>query len=370
MTAKSRGLKFLVLASFIAAAIFLLSSQAAALRFVVYGDSRGNSEDNIINTEIFSEINKMILTLQPQPEMVIFCGDSVRRGSEANFKTWLELTKPLTDRGIKLYMAIGNHELYKATGAYSEESGDVDLDNQKAFQKVFDFLPTNGPDDDHKHLAYTFTSADGDSLFAVLATYYVDPQTLKVYYGDLDPTQLTWVKKELDKSTAAHKFVFSHRPIYGWEGGEPNETLRELWQSMDQNRVDIYFCGHNHLYSRKTIDQKVDPSYLNNVVQVIDGSCGAPVGSPESGKAHLYRQWHVKFTYNFSVVDVKGSQVKVKSYGAHFWQKSSSIPVFSLIDSFTRKTPVSQTAYREGSKEVNSWPSFGWAVSRLSQATY
>ena len=370
MTAKRRCSRFLVLAGFIAAAIFLLSSQAAALRFVVYGDSRGNTETNIINTEVFSEINKIILTLQPQPEMVIFCGDSVRRGSEANFVTWLELTKPLTDRGIKLYLAIGNHELYKATGAYDEESGAVDLDNQKAFQKVFDFLPTSGPDDDHKHLAYTFTSADGDSLFAVLAAYYVDPQTLKEYSGDLDPIQLDWVKKELDKSTATHKFVFAHRPIYAWDGGEPPASLKELWQSMDQNRVDIYFSGHWHLYSRKTIDKKIDPSYLHDVVQVIDGSCGAPLSSPESGKGKLYRDWHVKFTYNFSVVDVKDGRVKVKSYGAHFWQKSSPIPVFSLIDSFTRKTPVSQTAYREGSKEVNSWPSFGWAVSRLSQALY
>jgi hypothetical protein len=223
--------------------------------------------------------------------------------------------------------------LYKETGEYSEESGDLDLENQKEFQKVFDFLPDNGPDEDHKHLAYTFKSADGHSLFAVLATYYVDPQTEEVYNGVLDQAQLTWVEEELANSTATHKFVISHRPAFGLEGEKPEPTLRELWQTMDNNRVDIYFCGHEHLYSRKTIGKEEDPGYLHNVVQVIAGSCGAPLSSGDDVKVNM-RQWHVALTYNFSVVDVKDCQVNVKSYGMYGLKTRK--PVFALIDGFKR----------------------------------
>ena len=333
MRRKRRDFRFLVMAVSMAAVIILLSSQAEALRFVVYGDSRGFTDENPINEQIFNQINQQVLKLRPRPELVIFAGDMARRGGTDNFERWQDLLKPITHRGIKLYIAIGNHELYKETGAYSEESSDLDLDNQKEFQKVFNFLPANGPDEDHKHLAYTFTSADGDSLFAVLATYYVDPQTQKAYSGVLDQAQLTWVEEELANSTATHKFVISHKPVFSTGGGEPESTLKELWQIMDHNRVAVYFSGHEHLYSRKVIGRDMNPDFLHNVVQVIDGSCGAPLSTGNDVKVNL-RQWHINFIYNFSVVDVTHGWVKVNSYGMYGLNQRN--PVFALIDSFKR----------------------------------
>jgi len=167
----------------------------------------------------------------------------------------------------------------------------------------------------------------------VLATYYVDPQTQDEYSGKLDPAQLTWVADELANSHATHKFVISHRPVFSTGGGEPESTLKELWQIMDQNRVGVYFSGHEHLYSRKVIGQDLDPGALHNVVQVIDGSCGAPLSTGEDVKVNL-RQWHVNFTYNFSVVDVSDCLVKVNSYGMSGLNQKK--PAFALIDWFTR----------------------------------
>jgi 3',5'-cyclic AMP phosphodiesterase CpdA len=339
MRRKRWDFRFLVLSGLLAA-IFFLSSQAEALRFVVYGDSRSDNKENPVNEQVLNQINEKIIKLRPQPEFVIFGGDMAYRGGRANFEKWKDLLKAITDQGIKLYIAIGNHELYKEPGEDQEESSGLDfgldLDNQKEFQQVFDFLPANGPNEDHKHLAYTFTSADGDSFFVVLATYYVDPQTKEAYDGKLDPAQMTWVEKELAKSTATHKFVISHRPVFSTGGGEPESTLKELWQIMDNNRADIYFSGHEHLYCRKTIDVKMDPGFLHKVVQVIDGSCGAPLSSGDDVKVNK-RQWHVKLTYNYSVVDVNDCQVTVRSFGWHDPNQPQN-PELGLIDGFKRKT--------------------------------
>ncbi|MBM4274976.1 MAG: hypothetical protein FJ134_11035 [Deltaproteobacteria bacterium] len=329
MRAKRKNSRFLLLCGLIAAAIFLLSSQAEALRFVMYADSRSNNLENPIDEQVLNLINQKILKLRPQPEFVIFAGDMALRGGTENFERWKSLMKTVTDQGIQLYIAIGNHEFYQ------EDSSGLHLVNQQQFQEVFNFLPANGPNDHYRHLAYTFTSADGDSFFAVLATYYVDPVTHKEYDGVLTPAQLTWVENELANSTATHKFVIAHRPVFSVQSQTPEPTLRELWQIMDDNRVDIYFCGHEHLYSRKTIGPDVDPSYLNNVVQVLAGSCGAPLVSRESVKVNM-RQWNVRLTYNFSVVDVIDCRVKVRTYALYVL--SHERPVFPLIDSFLRKT--------------------------------
>ncbi len=330
MSAMRKNSRFLVWAGLLAAAILLLSSPAWALRFVFYADSRSNSEGAPVNEQVLNDINQKILKMRPQPDLVIFGGDMAYRGGAAKFELWKSVMRTLTDQGIPLYIAIGNHELYLA------DSSGLHLENQEQFQQVFNFLPTNGPDANYKHLAYSFTSADGDSFFAVLATWYVDPDTKEEYSGVLTRAQLTWVANELANSTATHKFVITHKPAFGMQGGDPDTTLKELWQIMDDNRVDIFFCGHEHLYSRKIIDSKVDPSYLNNVVQVMAGSCGAPLASRDNIKVNM-RQWHVNLNYNFSVVDVSGCKVAVKSYGLYYPFPHQK-PMFLQIDNFSRKT--------------------------------
>jgi hypothetical protein len=80
----------------------------------------------------------------------------------------------------------------------------------------------------------------------------------------------------------------------------------------------------------------VDPSYRNNVVQVMAGACGAPLAIRDTIKVNM-RQWHVKLNYNFSVVDVSDCRVAVKSYGLYYLPTQQQ-PLFLPIDSFKLKT--------------------------------
>jgi hypothetical protein len=305
----------------------LQKAKGERLRFAFLADSRGNSTDNWVNTPVLTTIISQIAALSPRPSFVIFGGDMSFRGwihSSYTFQTWKELFAPLTGIGIPLYTAIGNHELYR------EHALGYMLANQQAFQSAFSENPTNGPAG-HEHLAYSFTSQGGDSFFAVLDPYYLTKDIIpKNLGGNVDSAEMTWLKSQVARTTATHKFLFIHTPYYyvsddPEEPSAANESYTALWAFLDANKFDFYACGHQHLYSRKTIDSSIpaDPqtspptrTWQNNVIQLLNGTCGAFI-SAVTLDPYIKASWNVYNNanmYYFSVVDISGRTVTVNSY--------------------------------------------------------
>ena len=121
--------------------------------FVFMADSRSPCEEKTINTAALEDIIGQILKLPKQPAFVIYGGDIANYGIGAsygkngddsnNFVPFKACMKKLTDKGIKLYVALGNHELYKEEKEYWKK---LHLSAQKKYQKVFaDDLPDTGP---------------------------------------------------------------------------------------------------------------------------------------------------------------------------------------------------------------------------------
>ncbi|NBX96275.1 MAG: hypothetical protein EBQ88_06035 [Betaproteobacteria bacterium] len=149
------------------------------------------------------------------------------------------------------------------------------------------------------HYAWTW----GDALFVVLDPYWSSPVAVDNIYGNSkkdnsnmwDVThgdaQYAWLKRTLESSKASHKFVFAHH-VMGtgrggielasqWEWGGSNakgvdemKTQRPSWsapihQLFVQNKVKIFFQGHDHVWVRQQLDgvvyqtlsQPADPNY-------------------------------------------------------------------------------------------------------------
>jgi len=312
------------------------------LRFVFLADSRGDSLDYPVNTPVLTAIISQIAALSPKPSFVMFGGDMSYRGwihSSYTFQAWKDLFAPLTGNGITLYSAVGNHELYHEHSALG-----FWLVNQQEFQSVFSENPANGPAG-YEHLAFSFTSPVGNSFFAVLDPYYLTKDTVPIGLGgNIDSTQMSWLKAQVAQTNATHKFLFIHTPYYyiSDDPNEPsaaNESYTKLWAFLDANKFDFYACGHSHLYARKTIDSGVPPnpqttpptpSWQNNVVQLLNGTCGAVI-STGTIDPNIKTSWNVHNdanTYYFSVVDISGSIVTVNSY-------SGNTGVYSVFDTFT-----------------------------------
>jgi hypothetical protein len=311
---------------------------AENLRFVFMADSRGSYGTPPINTPVLDAINTKILALSPRPSFLVYGGDQAYRGcidGDYTFEAFKTAMKRLTDAGITLYTAMGNHELY-VKGA-TDDQGFV-LANQIAFQAVFVSNPNNGPPG-YEHLVYSFESPEHDAFFAVLDPYFLTADVAKPELdGTIDAPQLSWLTDQLAQTKATHKFVFSHAPYYYiYKLSTGGMSYTNLWHLMDQNRVDIFFCGHTHLFSRKNIDSTIAPdpqltpavTWNSNVFQVITGTCGAEVngGTPLRDPT----LWHVANaadTYYFSVVDINGSTVKVTTY-------SGNTGDYSVLDTFS-----------------------------------
>ncbi len=310
-------------------------------RFVFLADSRGDSMGYPVDTTALNPIIRAIAKLSPKPSFVMFGGDMSYRGymnGAYTFQTWKDLFAPLGS-DIPLYTAIGNHELYHHHASYGYL-----LVNQKEYQNVFSESPSNGPAG-YEHLTYSFTSPGGNSFFAVLDPYFVYKDTVHMGLGGhIEPVQMSWLKTQVAQTTATHKFLFIHTPYY-YVSDDPEEpsaadtTLTALWSFVDVNKFDLYACGHSHLFSRKTIDSSIPanpptkpptPVWQNNVVQLLNGTCGA---GPSTGVIDpaIKTAWNVyndSNTFYFSVVDINGSTVTVNSYQGY-------TGAYTVFDTFT-----------------------------------
>ena len=325
--------RFLSLSALIAAALMAQQPVPAfgeTLRFVWAADSRVNTPPKdptlveLINKPVLEAMNKSILALPRRPSFMVFGGDMAYRGQykgQWTFDTWMGVMKPLTDAGIPIYTTLGNHELYQ----HPDTAWSFNLVNQQQFQQTFTTNPSNGPPG-YERLAYSFTSPGGDAFFAALDPYFLtDDANPANITGTIDATQLAWLESQVAQTKATHKFLFIHTPYYyvSQPPAVPDESFTKLWSLIDTHHFAVYFCGHSHLYSRKTIDSNVLPKppwpgigpWQNNVVQLLNGAAGA---GPDTGDISVDKDlWHVANdpqTYYFTVVDIDGERVTLTSY--------------------------------------------------------
>ncbi len=306
------------------------------LRFVFFADSPGSSIAQPVNTPVLGAIVTKILELSPRPWAVFVGGDLALLYDDQQF---LLTMKPLTDAGIKLYTALGNHELY------TSGNGQFSLAGQTAFQQTFTSNPSNGPTG-YDHLVYSLESPGGDAFFAVLDPYYLTADVASPdQNGTITDAQLTWLRNQVANTNATHKFLFIHTPFsyVALNATTPNDSFNQLWTILDDSLFDIYFCGHEHLYSRNVIDStttiyppRSTPTWKNRVVQLICGAAGAQI---EGGVVVDPNVWHVSAsadTYYFSVVDINGSNVEVSSYSGNTTPSD-----YTVFDSFSINKDVS-----------------------------
>ncbi|MHB0998710.1 MAG: metallophosphoesterase family protein [Armatimonadota bacterium] len=236
--------------------------------FAVIGDNRP-ARANSPQTSYFKKMVKEMD--EANPAFALNVGDAVYGSS--NFKKLMAQYKDYTDilqstLRAKMFLAIGNHEVqgFKA--------------NQAFFTKELGGL------------YYSFDY--GNSHFTVLNSEIIG-QTAKIT-GD----QLAWLKTDLQKSKARHKFVFIHRPLYPVDGHagkcidqypKERDSLHNLFV---RNRVEIVFAGHEHLFNEQV---------KNHVRYIITGGGGAPTYPSVSRTGDFY---------HYLMVTVNGDKVEMK----------------------------------------------------------
>jgi hypothetical protein len=122
--------------------------------------------------------------------------------------------KPLLDRGVKFYAALGNH--------------DRDLE--------IHYKPFNMNDHDY----YWFDQ--GNVRFAVLNSNH-----------PTDPMQAKWFDGVFDGAGDKWRIAYFHHPLYssGEHAKEARDVIRPAFEPMlTRNNVNVVLSGHEHLYER------------------------------------------------------------------------------------------------------------------------
>jgi hypothetical protein len=143
---------------------------------------------------------------------VIMLGDNLYDDDYTN--EFLVPYKPLLDRGVKFYAALGNH--------------DRDLE--------IHFKPFNMGDKDR----YSFD--EGNARFAVLNSNH-----------PADPEQTKWLDGVYNDAGTKWRIAFFHHPLYssGQHSAEGRDVIRPaLEPALVRNKVNVVFTGHEHLYER------------------------------------------------------------------------------------------------------------------------
>ncbi len=240
--------------------------------FVVLGDSR--SKPKIFNA-IIEQIKKM------KPDLIIGNGDLVAKGGNTAHwqKQFFDPAKDLLGR-IPFLTSVGDHE-----------SDEVDGDEAKLFTRYL------FPRKDHLKLWYSYDL--GDAHFIFLDWRYPDSEEM-----------INWFQEDVKNSDKQWKFVVMHRPVYNL-GGHHLAWGNEVWPVLfRENKIDIVFAGHSHLYERfYPMSPAVEPG-LWPVTYITTGGAGASLYESITNKAMAY----TRSVNHFLKINIDKNKLVLKAF--------------------------------------------------------
>jgi len=197
--------------------------ESKSVRFAVIGDS-GTGERAQYEVAEKMELYRQKVNF----DFVIMLGDNIYGGHRPHdFKKKFELPyHALLDAGVKFYASLGNHD-----------------DPDERLYKPFNMGGQR---------YYTFNK--GDVQFFVLDSNY------------MDPTQLSWVEENLQKSKAKWKIAYFHHPLYsnGRSHGPDLDLRSRLGPLFREYGVNVVFSGHEHVYERVRPEDSIHYFILGN----------------------------------------------------------------------------------------------------------
>jgi len=228
---------------------FLLVSVSFAYSFVVFGDNQGNYK-------VFGDLIARVKS-EKGLNFIVSTGDLVPYGELEHYQ---KARRMIGQLNLPFYQALGNHDGVKG--------------GWRNFLKYFG------------RLYYSF-DYEGDRFIFLN----------NAFRESFDRKQFAWLKGELERGGARHKFVFMHKPIF-----DPSEiyqdhvmssraVIEEIQRLFSKYHVEYVFAGHIHGYAKTEQD---------GVTYIVSGGAG--------GKLHLPPE--LGGFYNYMRVDVENGKIR------------------------------------------------------------
>jgi 3',5'-cyclic AMP phosphodiesterase CpdA len=180
-----------------------------SLRILVFGDSGRGSKEQYELAKLMDTYHQAIPF-----DTALMVGDNIYGpdGPADMKKKFEDAYRPLIDKGVKFYAALGNH----------------DTPNQR-FYALFNM---NGED-------FYRLEKNGVSFYALNSNY-------------LDKRQLDWFTAQLASDPNGWRIAYFHHPPFssgGRHGSDP-DVRQVLHPLFVRSGIDVVFTGHDHFYER------------------------------------------------------------------------------------------------------------------------
>jgi len=241
--------------------------------FIVLGDSRSKPH-------VFNAIAKQVNVIDPA--LIVANGDLVAKGG--NFEHWqaqfFDAAEEMIDH-IPFITAVGDHE-----------SDEVDGDEAKLFTHYL------FPDLDNFKLWFSYDIGNAHFVF-------LD------WRHPFNKEMINWFKEDVKVSDKLWKFVVMHRATYNL-GGHRTAWGRDVWPDLfRENKIDIVFAGHSHLYERFYPLRPMSKPDSWAVTYITTGGAGASLYEAIDNPSMAYTQ----SINHFLKVDIDQNNVELKAIG-------------------------------------------------------
>ncbi|HTR23677.1 MAG TPA: metallophosphoesterase [Terriglobales bacterium] len=279
---------------------------AVPFHFVAYGDARFHDprDTEAANPPVRQALVKAVA--EANPAFICFTGDIVYRGSDADdWKVFDRETSVWREKGIPVFPALGNHELY----------GDL----QTALSNYFHRFP-----DLHESRYYSARAAN--VLILVLDSSL----------DELSGPQGQWLSSKLDNIPAGIDFVFLmlHHPPYTssapgivHEGHTARSQEQALAKQLEERQARtrarfVVFAGHVHNYERHE---------HGGVTYFVSGGAGAHAYPIHRGPTDPYQSNEINYHYLSVEVDRQQASITMNRLqlvdGKEVWTQSDLVKI-------------------------------------------
>lgn len=168
-----------------------------------------------------------ILAMRPLPANVIVFGDVAwDYGLEEDYRYAAELLKPIEDAGIKVTLALGNH------------------DRREPFFKVFPEYAENTPVPGRAVSVVSLPNVDIVILDSLAQLPGLKPKQKTTVSGEINDAQIEWLKGFINQSTRP-VILGAHHPL---------KEMKPLFNLIaTTSKVAGYIYGHNHTWNKGTV---------------------------------------------------------------------------------------------------------------------
>ncbi len=214
--------------------------------------------------------------IEQKPDMLILTGDLTLNGEKASAERLAELLKQLTDKGIKVFVIPGNHDINdgwarKFVGDKQEKTAAISIAD---FKEIFaENGYQNATSYDKSSLSYSVAVNPTYNFLFLDSNIYPDdnqPQTRPATGGMIRGKTMSWVKKQLEEGKQAKKktLVFMHHNIYAHNkllsSGFVLNNADKFKQLLVEYQVPVVFSGHIH--AQDIMTEMIDNKQLTEIV--------------------------------------------------------------------------------------------------------